>query len=250
MGYTRGVGRSAGERARAGAARAVAGASARARAWVERRPRLGTALDVDGLAMLALSTGVIACTGGASLLMAALYVDAVARRAPARAPEGVVLVVLGARLGAEGLPRDFELRLRRALAHGPGRDVLVVGGATTAGRPPEGEAGKAFLVAGGADPARVAVEARSRHTLENLRALRERLPTGRAALITNRYHLARALVLARGLGLALEPCAAEAPGAPRRLGATVVEAVYLHWYVTGRAFARAAGVRRMLDKIG
>jgi uncharacterized SAM-binding protein YcdF (DUF218 family) len=241
--------RSAVGRAGASAARAVDAASARARAWLEGRPRVGVALDLDGLAMLALSTGVIACTGGASLALAALYVDAVARRAPTAAPEGLPLVVLGTRLGAEGLPRDFELRLQRALAHGGGRDVLVLGGPTTRGRPPEAEAGKAFLVAAGLDPGRVAVEAGSRHTLEKLRALRERLPAGRAAVITNRYHLARSLVLGRELGLALAPCAAEGEGAPRRLGATLVEAVYLHWYATGRAFARAAGVRRMLDKI-
>lgn len=259
------MGQPRGERSRAGAARAaaagaaraaaaaaarvVAAAAARAEEWVEHRPRVGALFDRDGLAMLALSTGVIACTGGASLVLTVLYVDVVGRRAPARATDGLPLVVLGAKLGGEGLPADFEVRLRRAIAHGRERDVLVVGGATTRGRPAEAEAGKAFLVEAGLDAARVEAEGRSRHTLENLQALRERLPTRRAALVTNRYHLARALVLARELGLELEPCAAEDEGAPRRLGATIVEALYLHWYASGRAFARAAGVRRMLDKI-
>jgi uncharacterized SAM-binding protein YcdF (DUF218 family) len=166
--------------------------------------------------------------------------------------------VLGTLPEGEAPGPVFRTRLDRAralAAADPGLQVAVLGGVTRPGAPPEGVVGTRYLREAGLCPRRMVAETRSRHTLENLREFRAALPAGEidprpVLLVTSRTHLARALRMAAGLGLAALPCAAEGPGglrgAWRRLPA---EAFLLHWYVVGSRFARLTRSRRMLARI-
>ncbi|MBW8269209.1 YdcF family protein [Caldovatus aquaticus] len=220
-------------------------------------------LGGDGLATLLLACVVALATAGISLAVAFGHVLRVARAAPvqalpaAGAPRRVL--VLGRRLRRDGTPcAVFRARLDRAAAlaaRDPSLAVVLLGGATRPGLPAEAEAGRRHLLAAGLAPARLATEARSRHTLENLRHFRAvwgAAPAPPDLLITSRHHLARALMMARGLGLAVAPCAAEARfrATPATLARLAREAFLVHWYVVGRGFARLVNHRGMLARIG
>jgi uncharacterized SAM-binding protein YcdF (DUF218 family) len=128
--------------------------------------------------------------------------------------------------------------------------VLVLGGRAMPGAPAEAEAGRDRLVAQGLDPARIGIETRSRHTLENLANYRDAHPGAPpAALVTSRTHLYRALLMARGFGLSPAPVAAEAAFVPDFPG-LATEGFMVHWYVTGRWLSRILRRRRWLGRIG
>jgi uncharacterized SAM-binding protein YcdF (DUF218 family) len=225
----------------------------------EEGPAAEPFLGPEGVATLLLALAVAAGTLGLSLAAALWQVLRIARSAPSRPAEPArQALVLGTKL-ANGQPgHAFCARLDRALALSadqPGLGVVVLGGITTPGAPSEAAAGRRYLLAAGLPPDRIATEARSRHTLENLREFRAAFrPAGSGGppvlLVTSRTHLARALLMARGLGLPALPCAAEAGRLPPREWQRLpIEAFLLHWYVVGRCYARAAGNRRMLARI-
>jgi uncharacterized SAM-binding protein YcdF (DUF218 family) len=212
----------------------------------------------DGYAMLALSMALVLLSVGTSLLLAFGYVLWIALRAPDVAPPATRIIVLGRRLDAQGRPTSFyRARLDRARTlwlRMPASNIAILGGTTLPGVGSEAAAGAAWLRADGVPADRIETEDRSRHTLENLLRYRERFPTRPAdlpPLVTNRFHLARSSLLAAGLGIAHTRCAAEARGrqALRDLPRMLVEALLIHWYVTGRSFARLTGNRRMAARI-
>ncbi|WP_018870249.1 YdcF family protein [Thioalkalivibrio sp. ALgr3] len=222
-----------------------------------RRVTLGR-VGADGLAMFALSQVVILATLGVSLLLAWHGVRRTAH-APCR-PRAVETVLVAGMQLEEGHPTPgYRLRLLRALRllrRHPQARVLLLGGQTAAQGPSEAAAGAAFLRERGVANARIRIEDRSTHTLENLRHARDLMREESAGsddppavLVTSRYHLARALAIARGLGLHLQPCPAE-PGRHAARGAVLWrEAWLLHWYHTGRVFARVFRRRGMLRRI-
>nr|WP_246514235.1 YdcF family protein [Neoroseomonas soli] len=167
------------------------------------------------------------------------------------APPGRILV-LGHRLRGSVPSPVFAVRLRRALVLArscPRADLVVLGGRSAPGAPSEAEAGRDWLVAHGLDPVRIGMETHSRHTLENLRNHRTTGPaSGPEALVTSRLHLHRTLLMARGLGLAVAPVAAEDAFRPD-LPALLTEGLMVHWYVTGRLLARLLRRRRWLARI-
>ena len=216
-------------------------------------------VGLDGLVTLALSLLVILLTAGLTLLLVFLRVRDLARHAtcPGRAD---CLLVLGVQL-EDGRPgRDYRRRLLRALQlarRNPQARIWVLGGQTSASGPSEAAAGAAWLHEHGLAATRIRCEDQSRHTLENLRHARDLIARdpggcdGELVLITSRFHLARAVGLARGLGLSVRPCPAERCGraGARRPGVLLREAVLLHWYHTGRRFARLIRHRGMLERI-
>ncbi len=163
-----------------------------------------------------------------------------------------MIIVLGHRLEAGSVSPVFVARLDRAFAlasAAPAARVVVLGGQTAPGAPAEAEVGRQHLVARGLDPARIEVETRSRHTLENLANFRAAHPASvPAALVTSRTHLHRALLMAKGFGLSPTAVAAEPEFTPDA-GAAVAEGFMVHWYVTGRWLSRALRRRRWLDRI-
>lgn len=210
----------------------------------------------DGLAMLLLSNLLLLATGGLSGLWWLYRVWRIARDAPFAGVEGDWVVVLGARLIRDQVAPGYACRLRRAAAlyqADPRRRILLVGG-HTGGSASEAERGREFLLELGIPASRLFGEDQSLNTLDNLRQARQLLAEGREhpfVLVTSRYHLARSLALARGLGLQPRPCAAEErlrldPLTFWRLG---LEAWFLHWYAVGKTWSRWTGNRHSLARI-
>nr|WP_255569089.1 YdcF family protein [Neoroseomonas alba] len=186
----------------------------------------------------------------------ALATFAVVRRAwgtplePPRPPERIL--VLGHRLEAGAPSADFVQRLSRGLAlarRHPASRLVLLGGRGATERISEAEAGRDWLVAHGLDPARITLETESRHTLENLHNHRSLHGiNGVEALVTSRFHLHRAVLMAEGLGLSPMPVAAEDRPRiePLRL---LGEGFRVHWYVTGRLLSQALRRRAWLARI-
>ncbi|MES2713141.1 MAG: YdcF family protein [Pseudomonadota bacterium] len=215
---------------------------------VRRAPFLGP----DGAFTAALSALVAVGSFGVTVLLAFRVVSRAARAAPVVGHSARALV-LGFRLTRGEPCAVYRARLLRAaalVAQDPHLTLVLLGGVTRDGLASEADAGRRFLVAQGLPPGCLVVEEASRHTLENLRAYREGFPPSATPdlLVTSRAHLARSLAIARGLGLRLSPCAAETePRVP--LPALLREAVLLHWYYVGAAFAHATRNRGMLNRI-
>lgn len=216
----------------------------------------------DGLLTLALANLLMLATFGLSLAWMTAEVHRVARRVPAMlapsADQAVELImVLGFRLHRNAVGGEFATRLARAaslLAAGVGRAILIVGGSPGGGANSEAEAGRRRLLALGVAEHRLVKEESSRHTLENLRHARAAvggLATQPFVLVTSRYHLARSMALARGLGMKAVPCAAEDRLRldPLTLVRLLREAYFLHWYRVGHAWARLTDNRRSLARI-
>lgn len=208
--------------------------------------------------MLALSLALMLVSLGSSLLLAFGYVLWVAWRTSHVGSTGTPIVVLGMRLDRAGEPTPcFAARLARAeTLWQQARDsrIVILGGGTAPGAKPEADAGAAYLRAQGVPADRIDIEDRSRHTLENLQHYRERFPVRaveQLLLVTSRFHLARSSMLAAGLGIAHTLCAAEDSSVPafRDMPRMLNEALLIHWYVTGRCFARLTGNKRMAARI-
>lgn len=118
------------------------------------------------------------------------------------------IVVLGAGLlGDQVTPLlagriDAGLKL---LKRNPKAKLILSGGQGPGETMPEGEAMALYCVNQGADPGRLVIENRSVNTRENLLFSRELFRPGskRIAVVTTRYHVFRALLLAKNLHI---PC--------------------------------------------
>jgi uncharacterized SAM-binding protein YcdF (DUF218 family) len=214
-------------------------------------------IGADGFAMLALSSVIVVLSCGTTLLLSIVYVLWIACRTRCDPPNVRRILVLGMRLDALGQPGpDYRARLARAAllhAQHDAAQIVILGGRTTPGQPSEAAAGAIFLRARNVPAAAILLEDRSRHTLENLTLYRARFAAdaGATVLVTSRFHLARSALLAAGLEIPRVPCAAEQSRRPslRHIPLMVFEALLIHWYVTGRSFARLTGNRRMAARI-
>lgn len=213
-------------------------------------------VGADGLKMLFASVLVALCSGGLSLLFVFLYVTRVARTASAEVPldNDLCVLVPGVRLENGSVGKDFRQRLERAyvLYQAGARQIILLGGKMAGSMRSEAAAGADYLLMRGLPNTVLRLEEGSRHTLENLRYARELIEQDQALLIvSNRYHLARLAIMADGLGLRSILCAAEASAYWRasRAGRLGLEAFYVHWYLTGRYWARLVGDRKSLERI-
>lgn len=143
---------------------------------------------------------------------------------PAAAPPPVdAVVVLGAAVVAPGVPGPA---LRRRLAHGirvwrhqPAAHLLLSGGAI-AGLPAEARLMRELALAAGVADARIIVEDASRNTFENAvysGAIIRRAGWRRVIVVTDAFHLRRALYIFRRIGLAVEGAGVPRPPDTSRL---------------------------------
>jgi uncharacterized SAM-binding protein YcdF (DUF218 family) len=223
--------------------------SPRARRWQWR--------DLDAWHAMIVASALLVATGGTLLLAYGWHIALTAARAPARPQGARHLLVFGKRLRQGVADEELIGRVHRAhklLHEDPTRVAWLLGGRTGDG-PSEAEAARDVLRALGLPAhARVELEAASAHTLENLRHARALITDhggGRVALISSRYHLARCALLAKGLGLDYELCAAEDRLAwtPSLAWALARESVLIAWLDLGTRYARLIGHRRMLDRV-
>lgn len=125
----------------------------------------------------------------------------------ARPPAGLdTLVVLGAGLRPDGSPSEaLRFRLDAALAYleeNPETDCIVSGGQGFGESRTEADAMAEYLVAHGLDEGRVTKEELSSTTAENVRNSAELLvPGASVGIVTNDFHLYRALRIAEKNGL-------------------------------------------------
>lgn len=213
-------------------------------------------IDTDGLAMLLLSTLLMFLTGGLSLLASLFYTISQALIAHSDVSDNKLLLVFGKQLVNEQPDSEYQARLQRAvslLQAYPDSRVLLLGGYTSNATISESAAGRSYLLRCGISAERVEIEDDSHNTLENIKEARKHIDKDctEVALISNRYHLARVCVMARGFGLWVHACAAEdiLKLNPAMMLKLILETIYLHWYLTGKYWARLTQNNRMLDRI-
>ena len=208
--------------------------------------------------MLGLSVAVMLLSLGTSLLLALGYVLRIAMRTPSDESPPARIIVLGMRLNRKGdLGPCYHVRLERAFAlwrQSERSRIVILGGVTVPGIMSEAKAGAARLREWGVREDAIETEDHSRHTLENLFRYRKRYPSGGTelpVLVTSRFHMARSSLLASGLSIAHRRCAAEASRwtVSRYLPQMLFEALLIHWYITGRSFARLTCNQRMTARI-
>lgn len=215
--------------------------------------------DVWHAALVSLCALVL--SGGLVWIGYLVHVWRTARSSPLLPPRRMVILVFGRRLERDQPGHDYRQRLARALAlaqEGRAERLVLLGG-QSGGSLSEAAAGYRWLQAQGL-PADVPVllEHESTDSLENLRQARALLladaPVAAlppVALLTSRYHLARCRLLARRLGFAGVPVAAEpafhAQG--RELRLLLLESAYLMWIDLGVRWAELIGHRRMAARI-
>lgn len=165
------------------------------------------------------------------------------------APDSVCLV-FGKQLVGNQPDREYIARLDRLIDCGSHRAILM-GGQTPGNKLSEALAGLKYLQAKGIELHSVRLEQDSRSTLENLRNSRQLIQNRTAVIISNRYHLSRCSILAKSFAIQHELCAAEAdfPLNAETFVKCLIEAFYIHWFYSGKYWAKLTGNRRMLNKI-
>ena len=125
----------------------------------------------------------------------------------ASAPAGLdYLIVLGAQVREDGPSRVLQYRLDAAadyLRENPSTLCIVTGGRGATEPVSEGEGMRDYLLSQGIAGSRILVEDKALNTVQNIN-LSKRLmssPDAPAALVTNNFHVSRALALARKQGL-------------------------------------------------
>ena len=132
----------------------------------------------------------------------------IAREAAARPPRGLdYVIVLGADLNPSGKPKEaLRYRLDAALAYleeSPETRCIVSGGQGADEVRSEASAMREYLVERGIASDRIAIEDRSTSTAENLRFSARLMdsPRASAGVVTNDFHVFRAVCIARKQGL-------------------------------------------------
>lgn len=219
-------------------------------------------MDWDGLLMLSLSILSALLTLGFFWFWRAFQCYRIAQSAGTTFPEkaSMPLIVFGKQLQGNRLDEDFKTRLNRVSTLQNTtpieQKIFLLGGITNQNTLSEAQAGADTLLANQPELAdKLVLEESSRNTLENLKQARiylkeHDLPL-KAGLITNRYHLYRCQVMAKGLGLDGILIAAEDSFVAdfNNLYKIFIEAFFIHWYHTGSFISRRLNHKRMLSKI-
>ena len=116
------------------------------------------------------------------------------------------LIVLGAQVREDGPSAVLKYRLDAAaeyLCQNSDTLCIVTGGKGSGDAVSEGEGMRDYLIKIGIDPARIIVEDQARNTVQNIQYSMRLMssPDAPTALVTNNFHVTRALALARKQGL-------------------------------------------------
>ncbi len=209
-------------------------------------------VDWDAFLVFLLSCLLLVASLGSLYLVLFFKVVRQAGAAPVSADGDGIYLVFGKKLIGGSVDEDYRRRLDRLL-HLPYRTTILLGG-DTGGLMSEAQAGREYLERRGFALSHLHLEERSKNTLENLKNARRMMTPWQerpVIIVSNRYHLLRCGVLADSLGLRYRLCAAEESF--RCAGATAKkclnEAFFLHWFYTGKYWARLTRNRRMLERI-
>ncbi|MCW8900874.1 MAG: YdcF family protein [Gammaproteobacteria bacterium] len=219
-------------------------------------PKQENKIDIDGYAMLLLSTLVVIATAGLSYVLCLRKIFLTAKNETHYCDNDVMVFVLGKKLQKNKPDYEYVQRLKRAnaiLNEDDDSQVIILGGKTGDAIITEAHAGKDFLEKFEIDPLRIHLEQTSRNTLENIRNAISflKIENKKIVIVSNRYHLARAKQMANGFGLEVELCAAEEKLSMDLLLMVklMTEALHVHWYLTGKYWARITNNKNMLSRI-
>jgi len=213
--------------------------------------------DYDRYTALSLSIVIIALTAGLSLAISFIYVFSFAKNEECLASnKASILIVLGKKL-KNNLPDDeYMMRLNRAaqvLKDNSDSKAYILGGMTGVANIAESDAGKTVLANLGIDNKRVFLEKDSSHTLENLKNFYTMSDdkNQKVLLVTNRYHMARSLMMAKGFKINALSCPAEDnfKYTFSNIGKIIIEAFYINFYLAGKYWAVLTNNNRILDRI-
>lgn len=214
-------------------------------------------IDTDGYLMLFLSVFVIFATAGISYLFYFRKTYLFAKQAKTSCANNKIICVLGKKLFNNKPDDEYVARLERAriiLQYDDSAEVMLLGGQTGMAVISEAHAGKEYLIKNNIEISRIYLEEKSRNTLENFSNAIDLFNNKNKEIIviSNRYHLARAKQLAKGLGLSVEVCAAEEK--LNMNAATIVkillETLHVHWYTVGRHYAHITKNNRIIERVG
>ena len=124
-----------------------------------------------------------------------------------RAPAGLdYLIVLGAQVREDGPSAVLRYRLDEAAAYmrdNSSTICIVTGGQGLAEPVAEGISMRDYLVGQGIDASRILVEDKARNTIQNILFSKSLMssPDASCGIVTNNFHVARAMALARKQGL-------------------------------------------------
>ena len=212
---------------------------------------------IDGYFTLFLSIMVILFTLGISYLAALLYIFLKAKNTQGAKPNGPHLyLLLGRRLIQDNIDNDYRNRLECAiklLKQDRNSSAIILGGFTGKSTLSEAAAGKNYMICEGVAESQILVEEFSRNTLENFQHAKSRIQNDsrKVVIISNRYHIPRSMVFAHGFSIDASAYPAEKSLRPivPSLAKMLFEALHLHWYLTGKYFARLTNNRKMLARI-
>lgn len=220
-------------------------------------PKYNNKFDFDGYTTLFVSAIAMVATLGITYAACLVKIFRTAKNTRFHFDENLMVCVLGKRLSNDRPDNDYIARLNRAyhlLRHNTESQVLLLGGKTGNASLTEAEAGKKFLLENNVDILRIHVEQASRNTLENLQnamaLLKEK--NQKIIIVSNRYHLERVLKMANGFELNVEVCAAEEKLKLNHvtLIKLIIEALHVHWYLSGRYYAHLTKNQKMIKRIG
>lgn len=215
-----------------------------------------TRKDFDGLLTLLISVTLIIFLFGVTYLLIFTHILLTAIKSNCCNKNHLNIVVLGKKLKNNSPDNDYRQRLDRALSivsFAANNKVYILGGKTGGASISEAQAGQKYLDENDIQTSDIYLEEKSRDTLENMKQLKtcSTITNRNICLITNRYHLARACIMAQGYGFVVDKCAAEDRYKPGLMATITLlfEAFYLHWYLTGRTYAKLTHNKRMLSRI-
>ena len=114
------------------------------------------------------------------------------------------IIVLGAKVNGTVPSGSLRNRIQVGIEYleaNPGTTAILSGGQGPDEGISEAQCMYDYMTAAGIDPARLIMEDQSTDTSENLRFSRELIPEGASiGLVTNNFHIFRAMALAKGLG--------------------------------------------------
>lgn len=212
--------------------------------------------EYDGYLTLFFSIILIALSFGLTFLFVFIYIFFIAVTAGTDDIESDHIIVLGKRLISNQPDKDYRLRLNRAatiVTHKTNPHIYILGGSTGVSMISESRAGRSYLEDRNIQTRNIHIEETSHDTLDNMKQLKisERLTDKNITLITNRYHLARASLMAQGFGFNVQRCAAENSFT---LGIVAIvtllaESFFLHWYLSGRSYVKLTRNKRILERL-
>lgn len=214
-------------------------------------------IDIDGYSMFVLSGLVMVATAGISYLFCFKKIFQTANKTTYDCEENVVLCVLGKKLINNKPDSEYLLRLHRAsyiLNNDEQSQAILLGGKTGKASISEAFAGKKILLSNNIDPSRINLEEASINTLENIKnaitLVKEK--DKKIVVVTNRYHLARVKQTSQGFGLDVVLCAAEDKLKFDfvTLFKLMIEALHVHWYLSGHYYAHLTNNKRIIKRLG